>query len=128
MIGILVITHGKFGEELIRAATSITGDFDAMKFITLPSGEDLNILREKLIKEIDDFISPEGVLIFTDMPGTTACRLAMSVANERKIRIVTGVNLSMLLSAITKRKELALEQLAEKIIDSGKKSITDYTT
>lgn len=126
MIGILIIAHGNVGEELIKAATSIVKEVKNITSIVLPTEEDREVLKKKLLEKIDSLNASDGVLILVDVPGSSSYNLAKEILNERKVRIVTGVNLPMVLTSITKETQMSLDEIAKKVIDSGKKSIMEY--
>lgn len=128
MIGILVITHGNLGEELIKSAVFIVKESEKVSSMALPVEEDRVILKKKLLEKIDSFDTSDGILVFVDMPGTSSCNLAMEIMNERKVKILTGVNLPMILTALTKRTQMSLDEITEKIIEAGRKSITKCVT
>lgn len=123
MIGILLITHGEFGKELIRSAISIVGEQERVDSMILPSTEGVEVLKDRLMKKVDE-LNGDGVLIFVDMPGSTAYNLAREAFKSRdNVEIISGVNLPMLTTALTRRKDFTLKEIVEKIIETGKKSI-----
>jgi len=126
MIGILVITHGKFGEEMLKSAESILGPQENTRFIHLPTGETIDILVNKLETTIKEIDQGEGVLILTDMLGGTPCNICLKVSKTNiNIEIVSGLNLYMLLTAFVQRSKIGLKELVTKVIESGRKNITN---
>jgi PTS system mannose-specific IIA component len=125
MIGILLITHGKFGEEMVNSAISIIGKQEKVASLTLPPEKNIELLRKTLIETINSLQAQEGTLILTDMYSTTACNLAIDVSSEMTIEVISGVNLYMLITALTKRNECDLKKLKDTVIEAGKKNIMD---
>jgi PTS system mannose-specific IIA component len=65
----------------------------------------------------------QGVLILTDMYGGTPSNISLSFLEGKKIEVITGVNLPMLLKLATYQNNLNLEQLAAFIADYGQRNI-----
>ena len=66
----------------------------------------------------------EGVIILTDMFGGTPSNLSYSFLEEGKVEVLSGVNLPILIKAVTCRKDLKLTELASTLESYGKKSIS----
>ena len=64
----------------------------------------------------------KGVLILTDLFGSTPSNIAREFCNSKNVRVVSGVNLSMLLNIFNYPK-LSLNALTKKAIDGGKEGI-----
>jgi PTS system mannose-specific IIA component len=64
------------------------------------------------------------VLILTDMFGGTPSNIALSFLGEKRIEVVTGVNLPMLIKLATLRKTQPLEELAAFIKGYGQRNIS----
>ena len=62
------------------------------------------------------------VLLLTDMLGATPCNVAQRLADGVRTRLVAGVNLPMLLRALTYRAE-PLEALAQRALDGGVRGV-----
>ena len=106
MIGILIVSHGAVGEALIHSASHVLGkrpmylrqlgvtvhdDPDAL----LPVGEDL-------IRYLD---RGHGVLVMTDIYGATPSNIACRLLRPGRVEGIAGVNLPMLIRAISYREE-----------------------
>ena len=119
MIGILIVSHGAFGESLIHSASHVLGkrplylrqlgvtvhdDPDAI----LPVGLDL-------IRFLDQ---GDGVLVLTDIYGATPSNIAMKLIRPGRVEGVAGVNLPMVIRAITYRDE-PLESVLEKALSGA---------
>ncbi|MBW1701533.1 MAG: PTS sugar transporter [Deltaproteobacteria bacterium] len=123
MIGLLIISHCDLGKELLNAAKLIMGRLEAVEYIsitqTTESSEMLKSISEK-IKKLD---SGQGVLVLTDMFGGTPSNLSLSFLEEKKVEVLTGVNLPMVVAAVQDRERLKLGELGEKAQQAGRKSI-----
>ncbi|MCH3958336.1 MAG: PTS sugar transporter subunit IIA [Selenomonas sp.] len=124
MFGIIVGTHGRFAEELVKSCEMICGEQNNVRAVTLVPGEgpdDVVAKYEAAIKELD---CADGVLFLNDLfggsPYNAACRLVIS--NEA-YGIVTGVNLPMLIemcSAQMADDGSDIKALMERAVEAGK--------
>ena len=129
MIGIVVVTQSEIAAHLIQAAETLLGHQGNVVGINL--GQELSLenltqtvcggLAEKLAEH------PEGMLILTDLFGSTTTNSALLSAGktEGPIEILTGVNLPMIISSIANRHKLGLKELASKVMSDGQKGIKD---
>ena len=125
MIGILIVTHRSLADALIDAAEFITGGkIEAVIPVSIDISENVDALRNKIVKGIKQVKSPQGVLILTDMFGGTPSNLSYSFLKEGQVEVISGVNLPILIKAVNSRKDQQLTQLAECLETYGKKSIS----
>ncbi len=125
MTGILVVTHANLGSALIETLEFIMGkEQEKLLPISIDIKEDPDRLRKKIKQGISKLMSDKGVLIFTDMFGGTPSNLAYSFLEEGKVEVISGVNLPLLLKAVTSRKKMDMESLTTSLIEHGKRSIS----
>lgn len=123
MIGLLIVAHGTLGESLIHCASHVMGkrplylrqlgvtvhdDPDAI----LPQGRDL-------IRFLDQ---GQGVLVMTDIFGATPANIACRLLEPGRVEGVSGVNLPMLVKALTYR-ESPMQTLIEKTLNGAKEGV-----
>ena len=119
MIGILLITHGSFGEALVQNACHVLNKRPAQLNQLGVSAQDdpLDILplAQTLLNTFDE---GDGVLIMTDILGASPANLALKLLEPGRIEGVTGVNLPMVLRTLTYRKS-DLRTLLKKAVSGG---------
>ncbi|HNS53746.1 MAG TPA: PTS sugar transporter subunit IIA [Syntrophales bacterium] len=124
MIGVLVVTHGNLGNELIKVAELIKGPQQGILSISVDASRGLDDLRKEITASIRKVDSGSGVLVLTDLFGGTPSNVSLAFLKEGKVEVVTGVNLPMLLKVPDVReKENDLAKFAAEIRDYGKKNI-----
>jgi PTS system ascorbate-specific IIA component len=124
-IRILIITHDEVGQALLMAAKTTFGE------LPLPT-EVIQISRtvnpEQMIQQIQQTLSQlqanEGVLILTDIFGSTPSNIAQAIHNHPNTRLVTGLNLPMLIR-IMNYPTLDLNTLVAKAVSGGREGIID---
>jgi PTS system mannose-specific IIA component len=124
MVGLVVATHGRLGEELLATAAAVCGPLAQARFVSLSSSQSMEEARGQLLEAVRAAEGGDGVLVLTDMFGGTPSNLALSLLDAR-IEVVTGVNLPMLLKLSTARAEgRSLAETAEMLAAYGQKNIT----
>jgi PTS system mannose-specific IIA component len=125
MTGILVVTHANLASTLIETLEFIMEkEQDNLLPISIDIKEDPDSLRKKIKQGISKVMTDNGVLIFTDMFGGTPSNLAYSFLEEGKVEVISGVNLPLLLKAVTARKKMDMETLTTSLVEHGKRSIS----
>lgn len=124
MIGVVVASHGKLAEELLRTAEGIVGRLEQTAAVSVDARVSMDEARARLQQAIAAVDGGEGVLILTDMFGGTPANLALTFLDAR-VEVVTGVNLPMVVKLSTLRAEqMAVAALAEAIAAYGQKNVT----
>ncbi len=123
MIGILILTHGGFGEEILKTACGIMHESEKVAALNLSRRLDFPTLRKRVSDTIVS-LNVEGVLVLIDAYGGTSYNTTLPLMNTHPISLVTGVNLPMVLSALTNRQRMGLEALAKKVSEDAKKTIS----
>ena len=125
MIGIVIVTHGLLGDTLIETAEFILGSKpEAITAVSINLNENVDKLRDKIVRAIKNVSKKKGTLILTDMFGGTPSNLSYSFLEEGKIEVLSGVNLPVLLKAVNSREKMELTKLSEILEKYGKKSIS----
>ena len=120
MIGIVVITHGALAQELVAAARMIVGELPNAAAVSIGWGEDPGAARQAIEAALTQ-VGGEEVLILTDMFGGTPTNLSLPFLS-RRVEIVTGVNLPMLIK-LTGLRQGELAEVARAVRDQGKGAI-----
>ena len=117
-VGILLVTHSDIGKQLLLTATSVFGknpfQVELLSVDNYDQPNDVKELAEKYVKFLDN---GAGVLVLTDIIGTTPSNIASSI-NHDKIKVVAGLNLSMILNVFNYH-EKSLDQLSIKALEGG---------
>ena len=119
MIGILIVCHGSLAASLGAAVTHVLGSrppqFDTLSVGAKDDPSQLLPRARELVQTLD---TGEGVLVFSDIYGATPCNLASKLLVPGRIELVAGVNLPMLVRALTYR-DRDLDTMTKKAISGG---------
>ena len=97
--------------------------FIVIAFIALTPSR-IESLHNKIAQAIKKVEQNQGVVILTDMFGGTPSNLSYSFLEEGRIEVLSGVNLPILLKAISSREKMNLGEVAKTLEEYGKKSIS----
>jgi PTS system mannose-specific IIA component len=125
MISVIVVMHGDVGTKLVEAAEAIAGKQTNVTVLGLAPQESLDNFQQRIGEVMGQVHTPDGVLILADMWGGTPCNASLKQCQNPDWRydVVTGVNLPMLVTAFSRRAQMKLEDLAQKLVDDGPRSI-----
>ena len=125
MIGILIVSHRQLGDALIDCVEFILNETpQALASVSVDLRENASDLRTKIKNGIKKVNHHQGVLILTDMFGGTPSNLSYSFLEDGQVEVISGVNLPILMKAVSSRGDKTLAELAECLETFGKKSIS----
>jgi mannose/fructose-specific phosphotransferase system component IIA len=114
----VVVAHGTIAGSLVSAAEEISGIRGALVAVS-NSGCD----RASLEQRVHDAIGDQPTIVFVDLPSGSCLFAAKRQFTDRNhVRVVTGVNLVMLLEFLFHRSE-PLEDVAHRAAEGGAKGI-----
>jgi PTS system ascorbate-specific IIA component len=124
-VNILLITHEDIGNAMLQIAQSTFGELPLpITPVGIAYQDDPDILIPKLTKFIQQSDQGDGVLVLTDMFGSTPCNLARQLSSAGQVKVISGLNLPMLIR-ILNYPQLPLVELAAKAVSGGKDGVID---
>lgn len=123
-VAVLIITHHEIGHALVNALMTTYGDSLPLPLETfeVKSDADPDQLLPRLYDIIHQLDKGQGVLILTDLFGSTPSNIAYELQKGTNIRVVTGLNLPMLIRVMN-YPSLSLSELEEKALKGGQAGI-----
>lgn len=122
-VGVLVITHGEIGIALLDEAISILGVCPLpTASLAAPAGCDPDQVlasAEQAVRELDN---GDGVLVLTDLYGSTPSNIACRLYGHHNVRVVSGINLPMLIR-ILNYPNLDIDELVHKAVTGGRDGV-----
>jgi PTS system ascorbate-specific IIA component len=123
MAGLLLITHGTLGADMLDTVREILcGCPLPAESFAIDSNADPDTLYQaasELCTRLDD---GDGVLILTDLYGSTPSNIANRLIESHNVNIISGANIPMLLR-ILNYPDMSLEALAEKAASGARDGI-----
>lgn len=115
------MSHGDYAKAMKESIEMIVGKRENVYFIGLQANENGENLSEKLDQIDEDMNKYSECIVFCDLFGGTPCNTVIKkYLNNDKIKVISGMNFSMLLTTL-----LQEEADIDMIIDDGKKGIVD---
>lgn len=127
-VSLLIVAHAPLGQTIHDVAVDTLGHNPlktAVLDIIRDSEPDIaKIQSQRLVEELDD---GDGVLVLTDIYGSTPSNIACALQGKENVRIVSGLNLPMLFR-IMNYANLDLQALTEKAVSGGHDGILLHDT
>lgn len=126
MIGIIVISHGNFADELISAVNFVLSSKQpAIKMVgmNLDTTIDFDAFKKELKRTIKKVDKGSGVLLVTDMFGGTPSNISLTFLEEDKVEVISGVNLPMLIKLATISENTSLSDSVDIAEKAGRDNI-----
>ncbi len=106
MIGLLIVSHGAFGESLIHSASHVLGRRPLyLRQLGVTVHDDPDEIFPVAVDLIRFLEQGRGVLVMTDIYGATPSNIASRLLQSGRVEGIAGVNLPMLIKALTHRDE-----------------------
>ncbi|MFH1502886.1 MAG: hypothetical protein ABIG03_07535 [Candidatus Eisenbacteria bacterium] len=122
-VGCVIVAHGTVAECLMDGIQGILGKQTG--WVTVSNrGLSLKDLNDEVARAVQRLKKDHEVIIFSDMPGGSCHHACQEfLRHESEVRVVSGLNLMMLLEFFVKREHKPLDQLLNLIIDRGRDSV-----
>jgi PTS system mannose-specific IIA component len=124
MIGVVIVCHCNLGREFLSTLELIIGTVEGFQAVSIDPRQDVEKIRSEIAGALKKVDSGEGALILTDMFGGTPSNISLSFLDEKKVEVISGVNLPMLIKLASFREGKSLEELASFIKAYGQKNIS----
>lgn len=127
MTGLLLITHGKLGNDMLDTVKEILSDCPlAAASIAVDANSDPDQLFETADRLCDKLDDGKGVLILTDLYGSTPSNVANRLIDTHNASVISGANLPMLLR-ILNYPDMSLKALCDKAKNGARDGIVVTT-
>jgi len=117
----LIVTHGDLGRELVASARLVVFSSTTLDVVSnsgLGNRELRSVIEEWLQRE-------EGQTLIMVDEGLGSCGLAASLAARDRVDtwILSGVNLSMVVTYLSRKEQMEGQALVDKILDRGRQAV-----
>lgn len=122
-VGLLIITHERIASVMADTAVAMLGCCP-LPIAVLPVSSDCDPdqVRRDAQARVEVLDQGEGVLVLTDMYGSTPSNVAGSLISVNRVKVVSGINLPMLIRVMN-YPQLNLNALAEKAVSGGREGV-----
>ncbi len=123
-VGVVIVTHYGLGHEFLHALRLILPDAPSFHAVAIDPNQSVEEMRSLIDETLTAADDGQGVLILTDMFGGTPSNISLSFLEDRRVEVVTGLNLPMLIKLANLQGEKSLEDLAAFVKDYGRRNIS----
>ncbi|MHC5227081.1 PTS sugar transporter subunit IIA [Enterococcus sp. LJL99] len=122
-VKIIVMSHGQMAAETVASAKMIVGELADIAVVSMEAEDGLTgtqVKLDKILKKYGDV----PTLIIADLKGGTPCNVAMMALGEyTQLRVLSGLNLAMLIEASVSAIE-DIDELTEYLQMIGQQAVT----
>ena len=129
MVGVILASHGGFADGIHQSAEMIFGPQENFKSYILKPDEGPEDVKKKMQEAIASLDNQDEVLFLVDLWGGTPFNQASSLVKEHedKWTIVAGMNLPMVIEALTQRFSVeSARKSARAIVPTGNDGIKTF--
>jgi mannose PTS system EIIA component len=123
MIGIVIVSHGNIGCEMVAATSRIIPEIRHMCGVSVESNDPPESIRQQIADAIRTVDAGDGVLILTDMFGGTPSNVCLSFLAPSTIEVVSGFNLPMLIKLANLKPDADFQETIHFIQQYGQRNI-----
>ena len=122
-VGLLIITHNDIGASLLTTATRMLGTCPLpARALAVTEDSERASLEVHALGMAEELDMGDGVLVLTDLFGSTPANIARSLQAHPAVRVLTGVNLPMLVRVLN-YPSLPLADIAVKAESGGRDGV-----
>lgn len=121
MVNVLVMTHGEMAAGMNHTVEMVIGSQENFSYLTFRPDQSPDSLIESLKEKLKEFGNDLPCLVLVDLfGGSPSNAIVHLVAEGIDVQAVAGVNLAMLITALTERGMYSsAEELAKRVKDTG---------
>jgi PTS system ascorbate-specific IIA component len=124
----MLITHGEIGSALLDSAVAVLDVHPLpIRVLTVTGNCDPDKTLDIAEQALAELNSGDGVLVLTDLYGSTPSNIACKLRRHGHVRVVSGINLPMLIRVLN-YPGLDLDSLKEKALSGGRDGVLSCTT
>ena len=129
-VGIVVVTHGRFGAELVAATEHAVGSMPAVRVLEVGPTDDIEERRRAIRQAGDAVNSGRGVIYIVDVFGSTPANLTRSVVQDTKpegqAMMLANPNLAVMYKlAEARARDMPLADLLHTVRSAGRKNMLE---
>jgi len=125
VVSIVVLSHGGLAAGLVQAAQMIMGLQEDLSAVELTPEDSVESFSERVHTVIGQR-TDDGLLLLVDLKGGTPSHVASVLVRDRSCPCLAGVNLPMLLEALTLRSGgVGANSISEQVLGVAKAGVVD---
>ncbi|GAB5389238.1 MAG: PTS sugar transporter subunit IIA [Alphaproteobacteria bacterium] len=122
-IGLVLVTHGRLADEFVAALEHVVGPQQGVATVCIGPDDDMELRRADIVTAVEQVDVGAGSIVLTDLFGGTPSNMAISIMDGRKIEVIAGINLPMLIKLASGWRVKSLEEAVMAAQEAGRKNI-----
>ncbi len=123
MIGIVIVAHGGLAREYLAAMEHVVGKHPGTVAVSIDVDDSCNSKQDEIDAAVRSVDRGDGVVVVTDMFGSTPSNLAVCACREtRDRRVLYGANMPLLIQ-LAKKRDKPLNDAVASALTAGRKYI-----
>ena len=122
LIGIVIVANGNIACEFLACVEQIVGTQSGMSAISLNGNYDQEKKQEEICAAVTEVDEGQGVIVVTDIYGSSPCNLSLKACKGSDRVIVSGANIPMLVKLV-KLRQGGLKEAAQQAAECGRKYV-----
>ncbi|MEM6306636.1 MAG: PTS fructose transporter subunit IIA [Pseudomonadota bacterium] len=122
MIGIVIVAHGGLASEYLAAMEHVVGKQSGIRALRISADSDRGATQAEICNAIIDVDDGSGVVVVTDLYGSSHAQLCVSACGGPNAHVVYGANLPLLLK-LAKSRAKPIADAVHGAVQAGRKYI-----
>lgn len=122
MIGIVIVAHGGLAREYLAAMEHVVGRHPGTVAIAIGEDDDRATKQGEIDAAVKAVDEGQGVVVVTDMFGSTPSNLAVGACKKCSQRVIYGANMPLLVK-LAKARHLPIDEAVTIALTAGRKYI-----
>lgn len=122
MKGLVLASHGEMALGTLDTIKLFFADVKQVKALALRAEDNPDDFMKRMEEAIDEVDSGDGVVVAVDLLGGSPCNCSSRILANRKIDVITGMNLPLLMEFLAAR-EFSDPDLNQ-MIETGRSGVT----
>ncbi|MFS4437911.1 PTS sugar transporter subunit IIA [Paracoccaceae bacterium GXU_MW_L88] len=118
MIGIVILAHGPLSAAFRDALEHVLGPQSGIEAISVDPEDSPSLTRQSLNTAMKTVDQGAGVIVVTDLYGSTAANYGLKACAREDRRLLYGANLPMLIK-LAKARHLSLDEACDRALRAG---------
>lgn len=126
MVSVLIVSHAPLANAFIESAKMIMGeDLPPCDSLHLVLGQDMEAFDAMLDEKLSRLDAGDGVLVLADLFAGSPGNAVAYRLNRPNLELIAGVNLAMVLEALSADEDTTLSELKDAVMEAGRVSVVD---
>lgn len=118
----VIVTHAGLAGALRAAAAEVAGDVSALATLSNEGRSQQDLGQE--VRALIEALGASGCIVFVDSRGSSCATGCLnSLRDLPQVRVISGVNLPMLVDFLLRRNDHDLDAMAERLVQRGRNSV-----